>query len=293
MRPTIFLPAAALALLGGAATAATPSPLAAQGRDRGEQRAPGVGRDTARWLRRCNDGYGGDDDEDRARHCEVRDTRLPSSTRSFALDGRENGGVSVIGWAGDSVLLRAYVEGVAPSDSEAARIARDTRVVVEGGHIHAEGPETRGRRWWVVSYELFVPRRGVDVTATTHNGPVALRDVSGRMNLEAVNGPIALDNVGGDVKARTQNGPLSIDLAGTTWEGAGLDAETSNGPVALTIPDGYSAKLETGTVNGPMQIGFPITVQGRIGRRVETTLGNGGATVRAVTTNGPVVVRKG
>jgi hypothetical protein len=43
-----------------------------------------------------------------------------------------------------------------------------------------------------------------------------------------------------------------------------------------------------------MQIDFPITLQGRIGRmtRIRTTLGAGGAPVRVVTTNGPLSVRR-
>ncbi len=74
----------------------------------------------------------------------------------------------------------------------------------------------------------------------------------------------------------------------------GLDAETTNGPVNLAIPESYSARLEFGTVNGPMSVGFPVTVtiQGRVGRRITTTLGAGGAPVRAVTTNGPVEIRR-
>ena len=77
--------------------------------------------------------------------------------------------------------------------------------------------------------------------------------------------------------------------------GVGLDAETRNGPVVISIPEGYNAELTTGTVNGPMDIGFPITVQGRIGtgrRHLTTTLGSGGPSIRAVTTNGPAVIRK-
>jgi hypothetical protein len=254
-----------------------------------ERRQPGVGRDTARWVDRCENDWGGDDE--RARHCEVRDTRLRLSGRTVDVDGRENGGVAIIGWAGDSVLLRAYVQAQAPTDAEAKEIASQIRVVADGGKVRAEGPATHGRRSWAVSYELFVPRR-FDVTATTTNGPVSVRDVAGKLELSAVNGPIVLDGAGGDVRARAENGPLTIDLVGTKWEGAGLDAETVNGPVNLRVPDGYSARLETGTQNGPMRVGFPVTVQGRIGRRVETTLGSGGALVRAVTTNGPVVLRK-
>jgi DUF4097 and DUF4098 domain-containing protein YvlB len=96
----------------------------------------------------------------------------------------------------------------------------------------------------------------------------------------------------GDVSGRTENGPITAELTGTKWEGARLDLQTTNGPVALTIPSGYNAHLETGTVNGPMRIDFPVTVQGRISKQFSVDLGSGGATVRAVTTNGPVVVRR-
>ena len=116
---------------------------------------------------------------------------------------------------------------------------------------------------------------------------------AGRMHLDAENGPISLDRVGGDVHARGENGPLDIRLDGTRWDGAGLDAETENGPVDLRLPAQYSAHLVTSTENGPLDIDFPITVQGHVNpRRLELDLGSGGPTVRAVTTNGPVSVKK-
>ena len=68
--------------------------------------------------------------------------------------------------------------------------------------------------------------------------------------------------------------------------------ETGFDPVTVDIPEGYSARLETGTVNGPMVIDFPVTLQGTNGRRISTQLGRGGATIRAVTTNGPVAIHR-
>ena len=67
---------------------------------------------------------------------------------------------------------------------------------------------------------------------------------------------------GGDVRAHAQNGGLNVRLTGTHWEGAGLDAETQNGGVRLVVPEGYSARLTTGTVNGGMRTDIPITVSG-------------------------------
>ncbi|HMG17788.1 MAG TPA: hypothetical protein VK573_03605, partial [Gemmatimonadales bacterium] len=106
--------------------------------------------------------------------------------------------------------------------------------------------------------------------------------------------PLSLSGVGGEVRARAQNGPLTIELMGARWEGTGLDAETQNGPADLRIPENYNAKVEFGTVNGPMDVGFPMTVtlSGRIRDRINTTLGSGGAPIRVVTTNGPMTVRR-
>jgi DUF4097 and DUF4098 domain-containing protein YvlB len=258
------------------------SPLAAQQQQQQPASSPPGARGCSdRW-------YGGDDDS--GRHCEVRETRLRATGSALVVDGRENGGVSVRGWDGDSILVRAIVQTHTRdgSDADAAAIARNVSVRTSGT-IRADGPETRRGASWAVSYEIYVPRRS-DITVDTHNGPITVRDVSGRMRLSAVNGPLTLDAVGGEVKGRTQNGPLRVSLTGSRWDGAGLDAETSNGPVSIVIPENYSAHLVTGTVNGPMRINFPMTLQGRIGRRLETDLGSGGPTVRAVTTNGPLTV---
>ena len=74
-------------------------------------------------------------------------------------------------------------------------------------------------------------------------------------------------------------------------DGVGMDVETTNGSVVIEAPDGYSAELETGTVNGRLDLDVPVTVRGRIERRIRTQLGQGGAMVRAVTTNGSVKLR--
>jgi hypothetical protein len=60
----------------------------------------------------------------------------------------------------------------------------------------------------------------------------------------------------------------------------------------MAIPENYSARVETETVNGPIKVEFPVTVQGQIGRRLSFQLGSGGGLVRAVTTNGGVVIRR-
>jgi DUF4097 and DUF4098 domain-containing protein YvlB len=243
--------------------------------------------DGADWVARCQRWNNGGDREN---FCELRETRIAAPS-VLEVDGRENGGVSVKAWDGRDVLVRQRIQAWAPTRDEARTIARAVRVSTSGGEIHAEGPEAGRRRGYSVSYEIFVPRR-MDLRLTTNNGPVAVNGVTGRMQLRAHNGPLALTDLGGDVLARADNGPLAVRLAGSRWSGEGLDAATTNGPVTLSIPSGYRATLTTGTVNGPMNIDIPLTVRGRFPRQFTTELEGGGAPIRAVTTNGPVVVRR-
>ena len=239
------------------------------------------------WVEQCRRRSRGDD---REVHCEERETRL-RATGSLRVDGRANGGITVRGWDRDEVLVRARIQASARTEEAARQIAGRIRVRTEGGEVSAEGPDTERREGWAVSYEIFAPR-STDLELRTTNGPIRLENVRGDIGMQAVNGPISLRGVGGDVRGRAQNGPVRVVLDGQRWEGEGLDLETTNGPVTLMVPEGYSARLETGTVNGPMSVDFPVTVSGRLNRRIETELGRGGAPIRVVTTNGPVTLRR-
>jgi hypothetical protein len=223
--------------------------------------------------------------------CDVRELTLRAPAR-LAVDAGANGSIEVTGENRRDVQVRAMVQAWAQDDDEAARIAADVEVRADDGVLQAEGPDQRGRAGWSVSYRVRAPR-GIDLMLETHNGGIEIATVRGDLNLEAHNGGIRLEGVAGNVRGRTTNGGVEADLTGRTWEGAGLDLETTNGGVRLRIPEGYSARLETGTVNGGIDIDFPVTVQGRIGREFATTLGEGGPLVRAETTNGQVRVGRG
>jgi hypothetical protein len=243
------------------------------------------------WLDRCrNDGSG----DARAHYCEVRETGFKAGG-AVTVEPGANGAIRISGWDRDSVAVTEKIRTQARTDAAARALAARLRIVAAGGTISAGGPSNEDRgdgEGWSVSFDVMVPRR-FDLSARTTNGPIAVDGVAGRMDLDAVNGPLTLDGTGGDVHARTVNGPLTVTLAGAKWDGAGLDSRTTNGPVVLSIPSGYAAHLVTGTVNGPMRFDFPVTVTGHFdGRSIETDLGGGGPTIRAMTTNGPLTVRR-
>jgi hypothetical protein len=231
-------------------------------------------------------------DDDRGSYCEVREYTVPASGATMTVDAAPNGGIRVDGAQRGDILVRARVSAQAGSDEEAKALAGRVQVTATADRVSADGPDNLARReGWSVSYELSVPPR-TPLSLNSTNGGISIDNVQSRMDLKTVNGGVTLKRVGGDVRGRTSNGGVTVTLEGSTWDGEGLDIQTSNGGVNLAIPASYSAHLETRTNNGSLRVDFPITVQGRIDRSLSMDIGSGGPTIKVVTSNGGVRVTR-
>lgn len=276
--------ALAAALLAFGAAPARAQDAAPATRPDGSRAGACDGREDGNW-----------DDERRGAACERRTLTL-SARRALRLDAGANGGATVRG--ADSVrapLVTAVVTARARTDADAAHLAAAVRLVDDGGTLRAEGPDARergdDRAWWAVSWRVEVPRR-TDLDVRTNNGGLRVADVVGRLRLQTNNGGLTLERVGGAVVAHTNNGGARATLAGHAWDAAGqsdagLDLHSNNGGAVLRVPADYAARVSVGTNNGSLAVDFPVTVQGRLNpRRIDLTLGEGGAPVRVSTNNG-------
>lgn len=241
----------------------------------------------ARFMDNCRNRWNDDD-----RFCETRSYTLAAG-RTLSVDGSSNGGIAIHGWDKNEVQVLAMVQANGDNVADAQALAKQVSVIASGGDVRAEGPSRFGRHQsWSVSYDIYVPRQ-TELTLSANNGGISVESMVSKIQAETENGGLSFSDVAGDVHGRTVNGGITAQLTGDRWIGAGLDLRTSNGGVHLTIPQNYSANLETGTVNGSLNVDFPITISGRIGgRQFATTLGAGGATIRATTTNGGVSIKR-
>ena len=223
--------------------------------------------------------------DDNYRHCEVREERLPAGP--LAVDAGQNGGIRVEGWDGNEILVRAVIQASARDEAQAKQLAGQVQVRTGSGRVSATGPERGNREWWSVSYRISVPHR-TDLDLNANNGGITIANVAGAITFDTTNGGVRLADLSGNVTGRTSNGGVTVMLGGTQWDGEGLDVETSNGGVTLSIPTPYNAQLETRTVNGGFRFDYPLTLSGELSPRrgISTTLGSGGAPVRVRTTNG-------
>ena len=275
MRTTSFILAAVMA---GATTAVTFGAVAPA--------VQGTSSGTSDWC------TGSNDSDDRETHSEVREFSVPAAGAPLTVDAAPNGGIKVAGEARGDIHVLACVTATASTIEQARALAQRVDITATVDRVAAEGPRGLGRREnWHVSYRIAVPNR-TSLSLTSSNGGIDIADVDGQIEFRTVNGGVKLTRLAGNVRGRTSNGGVNVDLDGSTWNGDGLDVQTQNGGVSMTIPSNYSARLETGTVNGRMNIDFPVTLQGRIGRSISTQLGTGGPLIRVRTSNGGVHIRQ-
>jgi hypothetical protein len=241
----------------------------------------------AELLERCQRGYQA---SGREVHCELRDATLPAG--ALRLDGGQNGPVTIRAHEGRGILVRAVVHAHAPDAARARQIAAAVRLTTQGT-VSATGPRTGEREGWSIAWDVLVPAR-TDLDVEAHNGPLTATGVTGTLRLRTGNGPLTLDRLGGDVEARAQNGPIVVTLHGARWIGAGLSAETVNGPLTVRMPADYAATLRGGTRHGPISVAFPGVVTGNrgVGGTLEGAVNGGGPTLQLRTQNGPLRIAR-
>jgi DUF4097 and DUF4098 domain-containing protein YvlB len=152
------------------------------------------------------------------------------------------------------------------------------------------------------------------VEANTVSGDIELRNVSGRLRMETTSGEIRVENGSGEVTAESVSGTISLRrsnfeqirtqaMSGSISYDGNLAPtgtyrfNTHSGSVVLTVPDNVGAVLELETFSGRISTDFPLVLQpgegvGRRNRRMEFTLGNGGARVIGGAFSGNITIRR-
>jgi hypothetical protein len=254
----------------------------------------------------CNDLHVEFDGRDAVMQSEERNiTKAEAST--LRVQAESNGGVQVRGW--DQNNYSVTLCKAARPGSDAENLLGQIKLTFSNGELGVSGPSTRHQ--WSAHLLIKAPA-GAAMDLNVNNGPMGLFEVEGNLkvhavngpitvekchgvlNLTAENGPISLEENSGKLNVRTQNGPITISLGGKNWNGEGLEAHATNGPVTLRVPSGYqSGVVLESDGHGPFSCAATVCNEGRKtwdenSKRVE--FGSGPAVVRVSTVNGPVSV---
>jgi hypothetical protein len=238
-----------------------------------------------------------------------------------------NGKTRVIGEDREDIEVRLQKIARAESETAARALAEATHLSANETDSSLDFEIAIPRKWnrrGVVNMELRVPR-GTRIDVTAANGKVCVASLSASVKARSSNGAVSVENVEGDVEisssnakvhcscvrgrlvARTSNGKIevtdhcgSIDAA--TSNGV-IDAElrevsgpvmlaTSNGRIALTLPESVDADVDVRVDNGIIRSQRSLSrCTHSTGGRLAGALGLGGVPIKLRTSNGSISVR--
>lgn len=171
------------------------------------------------------------------------------------------------------------------------RVPRNTSVDLSStnGKICLEGLDRSVRaRSSNGSVSIFEVTGDIDVT--TANAKVACRCTHGHLRARSSNGKIEVGGHHGSVDAETSNGVIraSIDSLGEV----GVSLTTSNGRIALELPEHPDADIDIQVENGLIRNDIELEDQtGDANGRVIGRAGKGGPPIRLRTSNGTISLR--
>jgi hypothetical protein len=229
--------------------------------------------------------------------------RVSGRDLSIEPGDARNLGVQVVGWSGSD-----YEITVCRAAAQAALLG-GIALDQGSGAISLRGPE--GEQWTAYLLVKAPPQarlaietrngpasvRQVDgrVVVRAQNGPVRIEGVRGEVDVEAKNGPIHFEGGSGEVRLISANGPLTIDIGTSFWTGGRMEARSTNGPVSLRLPPGFSSGVVVETQGrSPFRCDAGIcasAVETRDRSLRRMRLGGSPEDIHVSTSNGPMTIR--
>lgn len=167
-------------------------------------------------------------------------------------------------------------------------VATGVDLETSNGLVEVRGTEGGGTLR-TTNGRIKVERFKGDLEASTSNGAVTLKTFSGSAELATTNSRISIEDGSGRFDARTTNG--SVKFQGSMEPGGANRLSTTNGSIKVALGAEPSLKLAAAADNGRVRCdvpGFVPTLDRR--RKVEGTVGKGGAELTARTTNGSIAI---
>lgn len=189
-------------------------------------------------------------------------------------------------------------------------VSGEVRVRGVRGEVDAEtvsgdvDVEDAARRVAINSVSGSVRARALDGDVRAHSvsGDVRIQGLRGEADVNTVSGDVELRSAAlGRLRAQTVSGDLVYD--GALARDGRYDLATQSGSVRLVMPGDASAALSLQTFSGSIDTSIPLTLQPserssdgtasyRRARRLEFTVGGGGARVTAQSFSGSIVIAR-
>ena len=225
-----------------------------------------------------------------------------SQTAPFKANGslalaNVNGSVEIRTWDKNQILVEG--EKSAQTDEELKQIELTIDLTDQHAGIKVHLPKRDGG-WWhfgntiraSVRFTITVPATASIERLQTVNSQVTIDGIRGAVKAESVNGDIHATGLGSDARFATVNGAIKADFDAVVPHQE-FSFKTVNGSITAALPQDAGVTLSSSVVNGRISCDFPLTLgESRHGHHLSGTIGDGRASLHAVTINGNIAFKQ-
>jgi len=132
-----------------------------------------------------------------------------------------------------------------------------------------------------------------DITADTGDGHIDIKGADGRLRATTGDGHIKVRGRFDGLYLKTGDGHIEAFVLSGSKMAGDWALRSGDGSVTLRLPEAFAADLEIHTSDGHIDLGFPITVTGRMGsHEIKGKINGGGGLLSMRTGDGSIHVQK-
>lgn len=182
----------------------------------------------------------------------------------------------------------------ARSKEKARELAEQVNILLEHTadklKIRSDKPESLSGSNFSAEFTVTVPKH-LNLNCDAHVGSIKISKIQGQIKASTKVGSITCDSVAADVELNTNVGSINVTYLDTSPAACNADLTTNVGSIDFTAPAELSAEIDASTNVGSISTAKPLTVVGRIGKKVKGTIGSGQGKIRLRTNVGSIKIK--
>jgi hypothetical protein len=205
------------------------------------------------------------------------------------------GSITVAGVNVNECNVIAAISVKAPTKEEAQELAEQIKIELEQDGdtltVKTEKPRAKKHRSISISFDITVPEQtalelGCDV------GKIRVTNITEKIKAQTDVGGITCREISNDIDLKADVGGVKVVYSKDAPADCSISMATDVGGIELTTPPDFSATVYAETDVGSITTDLPLTVRGKISKKLHGTIGAGDGELRLKTDVGSIKIRK-
>jgi hypothetical protein len=218
----------------------------------------------------------------------------PLAPGSILALENEVGSITIDGQDVVNCDVTATITVKAPTEEEAKELAEQIKIELEqDGNtltVKTTKPRKKRRRPISIKFKITVPKQttlqiGSDV------GEIQVSNITENIKAQTDVGTISCKEISGDIDLKVDVGKVNVVYSKTAPASCNVNIKTDVGSIDITTPPECSAAVQANTEVGSITTDMPLTIKGRVGKKLQGTIGAGEGKLYLRTDVGSIRIR--